>query len=154
MLEFKIIKQEFKNYYNDLKYFNNDFFNNWLKCYVNSDYSNIFDSDFYIKNGCGYCRFLEFISTKHGGDLTNLKIDDYINKLKNGCKINIKPNKNDKITRNYENCIFSIENGVIYSKSKTLCYYKRDDLDINKLKKHFNNMILEGFIIEVLQWYI
>jgi hypothetical protein len=65
MLEFKTIKQEFKNYYNGLKYFNNDFFNNWLKCYINSDYSNIFDSDFYIKNGCGYCRFLELFNNKY-----------------------------------------------------------------------------------------
>ena len=78
----------------------------------------------------------------------------YINKLKNGYKINIKPNPNDKKTRNYESCIFSFENGAIYSNSKTLGYYKRDDLNITKLKNHFNNMLLEGFVIEAQQWYI
>ena len=77
---YKKIKEELKKRRNNVKYFNYDFFIKWvdaiqerektIKAGIDASYvkgyitlyhyyDNIYNSDFYNKNSCAYCEFLE-----------------------------------------------------------------------------------------------
>ncbi len=79
-------------------------------------------------------------------------MNKYIKALEDGHKIKIYPDKNNEKIKRYDSAIF-YKLGEQYHTINNLCGdIVRNDLSINKIKKHFNSMLCEGFILEVLQW--
>lgn len=65
MLKFAEVKTELKKRYSDTKYFNKAFLDAFIECYENSDYTPIFNTNFYRLNGPAYCSFLELFNSKY-----------------------------------------------------------------------------------------
>lgn len=73
----------------------------------------------------------------------NMKVADIESILRTGLKIEIKPYAPE--TKCYEGCTWWIENGVIWTSSKELGTFPRNELTVNRVAKHLRESISEGF---------